>query len=84
MKTQNFFEWMVDHFTNDGFDVFISYKLMTLVVSIKTTLPPYYQVSRDFPFGSDLRDVIKIYWDLSTSIRRKERYAESRQQRMAT
>lgn len=85
METQSFLEWMVEAFMNDGFGVEMkSSNDDGIVFSVILPVYPFHQVSRFFPFDCRPSEAALIYWDLSNSIRRKERYAESRHKRMAT
>ncbi len=84
MDTQNFLEWMSDKFLCDGFYVRISVNRDALI-NFHVILPDYpsYQITRTIPDNMTPSEMGELYFDIATSIRRLERYAESRQQRMA-
>lgn len=82
-ETIDFLDYMVDVFMTDGFGVEMNQSNDDGII-LRVVIPqyPYYQVSRFFPFNCRPSEAALIYWDLSNSIRRKERYADSRQKRM--
>lgn len=84
MDTQNFLEWMADKFIDDGFFVRISVS-NDYNINFHVTLPDYpsYQTTRTIPDNMSPIEMGSLYFDISTSIRRLERYAENRHQRMA-
>lgn len=76
---RTFVERIADIFILDGF--FVNIKSSDddgIVFQVVMPESPYYQVSKFIPFNCRPSEAALIYWDLSKSIRRKERYAESR------
>lgn len=84
METPTFLEWMSDKFLDDGFLVKISISKNSDCI-FHVILPefPHYQTSRAIPDNMRPLEMGALYFDLSTSIRRLERYAESKTRRMA-
>lgn len=84
METQNFIEWMSDKFLHDGFFVKISFtRSNDLIFSLILPDFPNYQASRAIPDDMTHREMLSLYFDIATSIRKLERHAENRQQKMA-
>ena len=78
-ETIDFLEYMVDVFRSDGFRVEMSQSSDDgIIFSVIVPEYPFYQVSRFFPFNCRPSEAALIYWDLSNSIRRKERHAAKR------
>ena len=78
-ETIDFLEYMVDVFRSDGFRVEMSQSSDDgITFSVIVPEYPFYQVSRFFPFNCRPSEAALIYWDLSNSIRRKERHAAKR------
>lgn len=78
-ETIDFMDYIVDVFISDGFGVELSQSSDDGII-VRVIVPeyPFHQVSRFFPFNCRPSEAALIYWDLSNSIRRKERHAAKR------
>jgi len=78
-ETIDFMDYIVDVFMSDGFGVELSQSSDDGII-VRVIVPeyPFHQVSRFFPFNCRPSEAALIYWDLSNSIRRKERHVAKR------
>lgn len=84
METSIFLEWMSDKFLEDGFIVKISIsKDEQAIFHVIIPEYPHYQTSRAIPENVRPIEMGAMYFDIATSIRKLERYADEKSRRMA-